>query len=610
MSAAPISAQMNDSAEFQQSIGYNPILKNRPNYSGFLLSKRNILADTLELPFFDDFSGEQVWPAQQRWANNAVFVNKDFAINPPSLGIATFDGLDAEGNPYANMEPGLFGPCDSLISQAINLNNLSVADNVWLSFFYQAQGRSFEVLDPKDSLILQFKNQIGAWVSVWSSPGIAQDNFRIAHIQVSDPMYFHEGFQFRWINYAPYIGNLKQWHLDYIYLNRGRNAGDTLFEDQALVQSPPSVFEDYTHVPYFHLLNNPGINLKGSRTELVSNLAASGETFSIETEVINDQGGLMGFEKLQGQILNANSISGYILNPNVLSIPNNGRDSARIIVKTTIGDILGGNDFRGNDTARREIELANYYAYDDGTAESGYGIKFSNGFVALGFNALQGDTLRAISIYFTQAETRVNGSIQLCVWSDLPAPNTVASGEQNLIARKVFGPPVYTDSINHFYTFLLDTPVYVPSRFFIGWQQANSFLLNVGLDRNYLNRGVDTTHPLLFYNVRSRWQPATVKGVPMIRPHLGKAWEIPLSQRPILPRISYRVYPNPASKTLHIQANGAYDYSLSDIQGRIINSGTSPEHTIDVSELKPGIYLITIRFENGENAIEKIIIQP
>ncbi len=109
------------------------------------------LTDTLNLPFFDDFSAAKVYPDAARWTNHAVFVNPDFPVDPPSINVATFDGLDPQGNAYEGINGNIFGAADTLTSQAINLSSFDPSDSLVLSFFYQAQGRSFEVLEEKDS---------------------------------------------------------------------------------------------------------------------------------------------------------------------------------------------------------------------------------------------------------------------------------------------------------------------------------------------------------------------------------------------------------------------------------------------------------------------------
>src|SRR5690606_34714878 len=132
----------------------------------------------------------------------------------------------------------------------------SPGDSIMLSFFYQAQGRSFEVLENRDSLVLQFRNRIGAWVSVWRVFGTAQEAFKPVIVSVSDTSYFHNSFRFRWVNYQRYLGNLKQWHVDYVYLNQGRNSADTVFEDQAIVELPQFPFTTYSHIPWPQLKQN------------------------------------------------------------------------------------------------------------------------------------------------------------------------------------------------------------------------------------------------------------------------------------------------------------------------------------------------------------------
>ena len=261
-------------------------------------AKRGV-TDTLTLPFFDDFSILSVLPLESLWTDGAVFINADFPINPPSIGVATFDGLDGQGNAYEGIDPSLFGPADTLSSQPINLSGFVPGDSLYLSFFYQAQGLSFEVLKESDSLVLQFQNRIGAWVNIWSTPGLANTDFHIANIAVKDTSYLHEAFRFRWVNYQQYIGNLKQWHLDYVYLNQGRNAADTIFEDQAMVYLPEFPFTTYTHLPWKHLQQSFSKHLRSSFEVPVSNLASSGETFTVSMRVndANDQVGAASLKR-------------------------------------------------------------------------------------------------------------------------------------------------------------------------------------------------------------------------------------------------------------------------------------------------------------------------
>lgn len=49
----------------------------------------------LTLPFIDDFSQQHYYPDASKWENNNVYINSSYPVNPPSYGVATFDGLDS-----------------------------------------------------------------------------------------------------------------------------------------------------------------------------------------------------------------------------------------------------------------------------------------------------------------------------------------------------------------------------------------------------------------------------------------------------------------------------------------------------------------------------------
>jgi hypothetical protein len=113
-------------------------------------------ATLLKLPFFDDFSTAAKVPHDSLWLNGGVRVNNQFAVNAPSKGVATFDGLKANGQPWDFNPNTIQLLVDTLTSQPIDLSGLSPASNVVLSFFWQAGGLG-EAPDPTDSLLLQVK---------------------------------------------------------------------------------------------------------------------------------------------------------------------------------------------------------------------------------------------------------------------------------------------------------------------------------------------------------------------------------------------------------------------------------------------------------------------
>ena len=62
-----------------------------------------------------------------------------------------------------------------------------------------------------------------------------------------------------------------------------------------------------------------------------------------------------------------------------------------------------------------------------------------------------------------------------------------------------------------------------------------------------------------------------------------------------------QVYPNPVKEILYIQAAQASNISITNIAGVIVYSGelTSRTNAINTSTLAPGLYIVSVRNENG-----------
>ncbi|MFN9520372.1 MAG: hypothetical protein ACK574_11670, partial [Bacteroidota bacterium] len=94
------------------------------------------VAKKVYLPFIDDFSASAVFPDARKWITNSTYINGNFPLNPPSLNVATFDGLDSRGQPYGLGN----GYCDTLMTWPFNLQGLNISDSVYLSFYIQTKG--------------------------------------------------------------------------------------------------------------------------------------------------------------------------------------------------------------------------------------------------------------------------------------------------------------------------------------------------------------------------------------------------------------------------------------------------------------------------------------
>ena len=95
----------------------NPYLHNKTKQK---VSRYQYFADTLSLPFFDDFSYDDVYPSSALWLDKNVYVNNNFGDNPPTIGVATFDVLDENGQLYTDAN-SYSSVADYLTSKPIDL---------------------------------------------------------------------------------------------------------------------------------------------------------------------------------------------------------------------------------------------------------------------------------------------------------------------------------------------------------------------------------------------------------------------------------------------------------------------------------------------------------
>jgi hypothetical protein len=188
---------------------------------------------TLSLPFFDDFTGYDVYPDPNRWVDKQVYINNTMCINPVSRGVATFDALNEKGlpwDPYINVTPRR---ADSLTCQPIDLSTYTPGDSLYLSFFYQPQGYGFRPLRA-DSLLLMVRVKYGDWVTIWKAAGAATTAFRQVMVPITDTLLFYSAFQFRFVNIASLNYADAIWNVDYVRMGANRSMADTAINDIAI----------------------------------------------------------------------------------------------------------------------------------------------------------------------------------------------------------------------------------------------------------------------------------------------------------------------------------------------------------------------------------------
>src|SRR5690606_31788013 len=127
--------------------------------------------------------------------NSATVTISGYAgLNPPTINVATFNGVDAMGNPYSREQ--VSGLIDTLTSRSIDLSALTPgqAESLYLSFFWQAEGLG-DMPNEDDSLRVQFKSNKNSWYTFWSKKGenVQPDHFtHVVPIKVEDQSSFAE----------------------------------------------------------------------------------------------------------------------------------------------------------------------------------------------------------------------------------------------------------------------------------------------------------------------------------------------------------------------------------------------------------------------------------
>ena len=557
------------------------------NYAEFL-------TDPVELPFFDDFSGQSYYPDPGKWIDDNVFINNTYSDRQITSGIATFDALDKNGRLYSTASSYGF-LSDQLTSQPVNLN-YTPADNIWLSFFYQAGGLG-DSPESGDSLTLQFlAPDENKWYSVWKAEGTTDKTFKPAILRISDERFLKTGFQFRFTNYASLspnlndpsmVGNCDQWNLDYVLLNKNRNAGDTIFSDVAFTLPIRSVLKNHEAMPWKQYreieLQEMGsavpVHYRNNDT-ITRNVTRDFEIWDVYNNSVS--------YLFSAGATNVGPLTSVDYNANIVySFNSTNNDSALFRITAMLK--TDQFDPKKNDTMVYYQTFKNYFAFDDGTAEAGYGINglgSRNAMFAFRFRSFIPDTLRAIKICFNNSYNDANKrAFDLMVWDDnngLPG-NVLYTQEEVMVEQG--------QDINGFYTYKLQEKVPVNDIFYVGWRQRSESFLNAGLDVNTPNGGKQ------FYWLNGEWQQSQVTGSVMIHPVVGDALIVTTIHDVIYnDKKLIRIYPNPASEYITIDTgdrflSGDTYVTIMDLSGRELMKTVLSER-IDVSPLPAGVYII------------------
>ncbi len=585
----------------------NPLISHE-HYNSFI-KKDGLLPDTLSLPFFDDFSGQSVLPDRRYWLDDYVYINNTYSIRQVTKGIATFDALDNTGRLYPDASTTGF-EADHLTSKPLDLAYPS-SDNIWLSFVYEPGGLA-DPPEPMDSLTVQFyAPEEDKWYSVWRAEGSSDTLFRTAMIAVNEDRFLKKGFKFRFINYASIssglvdpsiIGNCDIWNVDYVRLDRNRNSTDTAFADVAFTLPLRSLLKTHEAMPWkqfaqvylqemgsfipVHYRNNDVITRNVTRNFEIKDMYSAAQPYFFTAGATN-------IDPQTSVDYDANLIYTY---------SNNFPDSALFRITASLKtDVF---DPKENDTMVYYQVFSNYFAFDDGSSEGGYGINGQgsrNAMVAYRFQSFIEDTLRAISICFNDSYMESNKrAFDLVVWDDDNGlPGNILYSQDNMLVQQ-------GNTINGFYTYKLSVPVLVNDVFYVGWRQRSETFLNAGFDVNTPNTGKQ------YYWLNGNWNQSQVNGSVMIRPVVGDPLIIAGIEDKYYKSLStVKIWPNPAGDNIHLDAGdqlltGIADIKIIDLSGKQLLKVPYSEQ-IDISSLKRGLYILVINLNGRPVSYNRII---
>lgn len=553
------------------------------------------------------------------WLTNNAYHNYRYAVNPWTLGVVTFDGLDETGYPY-NFGSSTAGTADTLLSKPIDLSINDPADSIYFSFLVQREGFG-DIPEETDSLFLEFYSPLNnQWERVWRTSGGATSDFEVAHIPLVNPDFFQKGFQFRFMNYGSLAGGIDHFHIDYVNFRTLSGYQDTLFKDFAFVYPISSLLDTYTSVPWKHYRNDP----TGKMSSAVEITVRNGSEL---TE--NNQNGQVNIY-LDGNpegsfILNASTLSGGNINyePRTTYTSLHDFSTGYAYDHTLSNDTMAIFQYEGianaqfpnfplNDSTFGNQVFKNYYAYDDGTAERAYGVTGEQGLLAYRFEAYQPDSLVAIEIHFVPSVVDVSNNLfLLSVWADDNGqPGDLIYEDEFFLPRQ----PKYTSERNKFTTYYFEdtAKVGVDQVFYIGMRQIDEERLNIGYDKNH-----DQSNNI-FWSVDggNNWNTASFPGALMMRPVVTSKLDYQLGIDDIASlapaELEFTIYPNPSIHSINVSSNinnstEVISYQVCDLNGKILID--TEQSSIDISALSKGIYLVHMSINQSPVATQKLVKQ-
>lgn len=439
-----------------------------------------------------------------------------------------------------------------------------------------------------------------------------------------DSAFFHNQFRFRFLNKASispaalksWQGNCDQWNVDNVYLNKDRTAHDTVYyKEIGFIEPGKSFLKNYTAVPYRQYNNNPLAYL----ADTISTLIYNGFEFELmlryEYEIYNKSEKLLYTYSAQ----KATSPFSYATDealarpPMEFIFPVNKDSETPFKIVQRVGYVSDKKSFQSyDDIIEYEQNMTNYFAYDDGTAELGYGLKGAGSMCAVKYELNTKDTLIGVRMYFnTTLEGANEKPFKIAVWrdDDLGKPGEMIYREEDTSMP-------YYDGENKFVDFMLDVDLEVrPKNLYVGWIQIYKENLNIGWDTSNPQRD----NIFVYIPGEDVWRNTDYDdGCLMIRPIFKSQFSLGGLQLPE-DEFDFVVYPNPIvnsqfSIVCSDWKNGdqveIYNFAGKRVYHQEINDYIVGDVLNVYCPLKSGIYIVRVINQNDNvSKSRKVVVK-
>ena len=463
------------------------------------------------------------------------------------------------------------------------------------------------------------------WNHIWSSPGMSLDSFLIVNdnqyfkqvmIPVKDEAYFKNDIVVLFYNYATMPSsmyhndrsNVDNWNIDFIYFDKNRSYKETTFPLVTFSEKSPSLLKRYQSMPYRQYKSNPTVAMATNFQMFIANLDSVGYKTEYSCHIENLSNNWTfdytsdicflapfannGFQDCNGS--NATQACPHL--KNFLFEMDDAVDTASFLITHIINVETNLPDVKG-DTLRGVQRFSDYYAYDDGTPERGYGVVPDDSYFATQFSVSMPDTLCGVQLLFNRTHNDANYDFfDIVVWND----NNGKPG--NEYYRLKNQRPIWDEEeIYKFAYYPFDKVLKVNGIIYVGIMQHSRESINIGFDTSTDNQQYN------FFETGDGWENSVMKGSLMIRPVLGNDYIINEEPKSVN-RLG--LYPVPSKDVINISelpAQSCEEVLIFDMTGRLMKQFRN-DVNLDINDLSNGLYMIRVITDEGKSYTEKFVI--